>query len=513
MKTESRTYNSIINSLFGIAAAIINIILNFIVRIFIVKALGDEINGLHNLFQNTINVMALMETGICSAMIIHLYKPVKEDNKAEIQALMSFYQKIYLAISIIFIVVGLIVDFFFLDKIITTTIKIREVRIYFFFFALSFFINYLTYYKRSLLYAEQKNRISVMATTVSEIIFRTLAVVIAFLTREYFYFLLCIIAEKFFGNLICIIVVNKNHPYLRSLKGIKLEKEKQKAVFNTIKPLLVNQIASTVQKSANSILISILLGSISIVGYYGNYQLVVNTVELLFSQIGSAFTSSFGNLSTSGDKEKMYAVYSKLRFIIMALTIICMAGFLVCIQPFIEFFFSNTFVLSYRVVVILAISLIAYLLGIPAISVQNAMGLHKKDAFLMIIQAISSVILGYILGKFWGMEGILIGLNIPTIIFTLFAKGLIINKVAFDKSNFSYLKTITIEILKCGIIIAVSVLITMFFSTGILLLDILLRGGVSVITSVALLTLFSIRNPYFKELIGSIKRKIRKIWK
>ena len=226
MKEHSRTYNSIVNSLFGIGTSIINVILNFVVRIFIVKALGDEINGLHNLFQNTINVMALMEAGISSAMIIHLYKPVKEGDKAVIKALMSFYQKIYLLISIAFMAVGIILDLFFLDKFITTTIEMRSVRIYFIFFALSFFINYLTYYKRSILYAEQKNRVSALATTISEIIFRITAVIIVIITKEYFFFLLCIIAEKFFGNLICIIVVNKNHPYLRFLKGIKLEKEK-----------------------------------------------------------------------------------------------------------------------------------------------------------------------------------------------------------------------------------------------------------------------------------------------
>ncbi|OTE88249.1 hypothetical protein B1K96_36885, partial [Escherichia coli] len=63
--------------MWGITSAIITVFLNFAVRIFIIRTLGEEINGLHNLFQNTINVMALMETGVSSAMIIHLYEPVK----------------------------------------------------------------------------------------------------------------------------------------------------------------------------------------------------------------------------------------------------------------------------------------------------------------------------------------------------------------------------------------------------------------------------------------------------
>lgn len=82
MKEKSRTYNSITNSIWGMLSALVTVALNFAVRIFIVRALGEEINGLHNLFQNTINVMALMETGVSSAMVIHLYEPVKnkDDN-------------------------------------------------------------------------------------------------------------------------------------------------------------------------------------------------------------------------------------------------------------------------------------------------------------------------------------------------------------------------------------------------------------------------------------------------
>ena len=88
------------------------------------------------------------------------------------------------------------------------------------------------------------------------------------------------------------------------MKAVKLEKEKKWAIFRTIKPLFINQTSVTVQNSANSILISMLLGNISIVGYYGNYQLVISTVQLLFSQMGGAFTSSFSNLATENDKKE-----------------------------------------------------------------------------------------------------------------------------------------------------------------------------------------------------------------
>ena len=84
-----------------------------------------------------------METGISTAMIIHLYKPIKENDIETIRSFMSFYKKIYIVIAFIFIILGIIVDCFFLDKIVETSISMRKVKIYFFIFAISFFLNYL----------------------------------------------------------------------------------------------------------------------------------------------------------------------------------------------------------------------------------------------------------------------------------------------------------------------------------------------------------------------------------
>ena len=174
MKERSRTFNSIANSFYGIISALISVALNFAVRIVIIRALGEEINGLHNLFQSTINAMAVIETSIGSALIIHLYAPVKERDEARITALMSFYRRVYLVIALVFLLLGIIIDVFFINLIVHSSIPASSVRLYFGVFAASFFFNYLTYYKRSILFAEQRNRISMAATTVSEIVFRGL---------------------------------------------------------------------------------------------------------------------------------------------------------------------------------------------------------------------------------------------------------------------------------------------------------------------------------------------------
>ena len=504
MKEKSRTYNSISNSIWGMASALISVILNFLVRVIIVRELGEEINGLHNLFQNTINVMALMETSISSAMIIHLYAPVKDNDYDLIKKLISFYKKVYLVIAFTFLAVGIVVDILFLEHIVSTTISMKSVHIYFIFFSLSFFANYLGYYKRSILYASQNNRISIISTTISQLVFRIFAIFSAILTHNYLFFLLFLIGEKICSNVICNIYVNKQYPYLKQTNDCELDKEYKYNIFKTIKPLFINQASSTVQNSANSILISMLLGNISIVGYYGNYQLVIGAVQLLFSQIGSAFTSSFGNLATEDNKEKMYLAYRKSCFVMNSLAFICCAGFVSCIQDFIYLVFGTNFVLSYKCVFILVVSMLIYLLNIPIISVQNAMGLHSCDDKIMVLQAIIAILLGYYGGLNYGMEGILLGLTLPTFVFSFIYKGFVVNKIAFEINGFTFFTDIGTDLLKGIITIGIAFLVCYYVSFQNLFLTIVIKGCVSVIVSVLLIFFLNKNNSYFRDTLQMV---------
>ena len=143
MQNKSRTYNSIVNSLWGVTASALTVILNFVVRIVIVRQLGEEINGINSLFQSVISMMALMEMGISSAMIIHLYEPIKHENHELIAGIMSFYRRVYYYVAVAFTIVGVLVSLFLIDDLVTSSIPTNTVRAYFLVFTACFVVNYL----------------------------------------------------------------------------------------------------------------------------------------------------------------------------------------------------------------------------------------------------------------------------------------------------------------------------------------------------------------------------------
>lgn len=508
MNNKSRTYNAAMNSFIGTLVAVLNIIINFVVRIVIVRTLGDEINGLHNMFQSLINVLAIVETSFSTAMIINLYGPMKINDTQLISKTMALYRRLYILIAIFFWFIGCLVCLN-LDGFINTNIEMKQVRCFFVLFLLSFIGNQLTYSYRIILFAEQKNRISSLVTVISELIFRCGGVLVAALFHNYIFFLLFLIGEKLFSNGICARYVRKTHPDVIWKKVVCDEKEIKDKVISSVKPLLRTQLANVIQNSSQSIVIGILLGNIAIVGYYGNYQLVVGAVGLLFSQIGGAFTSSFGNLAIDNNVDHMYGVYRKALFIMSSLAIVVCSGFLVCIQPFIELAFGKNYLLSFVSVLIFAVNIFVSIINVPIISIQNAMGLHKLDEKQMIIQAIMVVLLQCLAGKFFEMEGILLGALMPVIIFTTLNKGRIINKKIFMVDLKAYLESIGSILIKAICICGICVWICSYIKINHLLVVILVKGFLVISVDVLCIILLSIRDPWFWQCKNMLTKKYR----
>lgn len=511
MSAQSRTYNTIANSFYGILASAITIVLNFVVRVVLVRQLGEEINGLNSLFLSITNVMLLMEMGIGSAMIIHLYEPVKQNDVLMIKGIMAFYRKVYRYVALIFSLLSLLVAFFLLEHLITTTLPMRRVRLYFILFSCSFTIDFLTYYKRSLLYAEQKNRISSLVTAGCEVVFRTLQIFVLLIYQEYALFIILLSIEKLSANLMSSYFVNKDFPYLKQHNTTILPKEKRQAIFATVKPLMVNQTANTVQQSSSSILISILLGSISIVGYFGNYLLISSVVMLAYSQLGGAFTTSFGNLATENDTWRMQMVYKKSAFILDWIACFCCSAFMVCASDFIHVVFGANFVLDAGSVFLIVLNMLVYLINIPVISVQNAMGLHRYDARNMVFQALSAIVLGYGLGLLWGMHGILLGTLLSIVAFTLLAKGVIIGQVAMGFERSDYLKFMGGEVIKILLVTASSFVLCIMISLPSSIWSIVIYFVIAALLSVTIPALLSFKTYEFKETMHMLKSMINKV--
>ena len=98
------------NIFWGVAGQFLILALGIIVPRFILKSYGDEANGLINAITQIFTYLALIEAGIGQATVQALYKPIVEDDKNEINGILSATQKYYRKLTKIYMLIVLLVS-------------------------------------------------------------------------------------------------------------------------------------------------------------------------------------------------------------------------------------------------------------------------------------------------------------------------------------------------------------------------------------------------------------------
>lgn len=86
----SRTKKSLKNILAGLGFQAITILSNFICRTALIRYLGIDYVSLNGLFWEIVSMLSLVEMGIGSAIVYHLYKPIADGNIELIKKLWDY---------------------------------------------------------------------------------------------------------------------------------------------------------------------------------------------------------------------------------------------------------------------------------------------------------------------------------------------------------------------------------------------------------------------------------------
>ena len=152
---KSRTLNTIANSIMGFIDKFLTLILSFISRTVFIKVLGANYLGVNGLFTNILSVLSLAELGIENAIIYRLYKPIKDEDKDKIAGLINYYRKLYIAIGVIVLVIGIgLIPF--LHLFVNVKEDIGNIYVYYLMFLANSVISYLYIYKTAIMKADQK---------------------------------------------------------------------------------------------------------------------------------------------------------------------------------------------------------------------------------------------------------------------------------------------------------------------------------------------------------------------
>lgn len=408
-----RVENSLKNISTGLFGQLITYILSFIVRTVFIITLGKTYLGVNGLFSNVLNVFSFAELGIGTAIVYNLYKPLADNDWEKIKAYINFYKKAYIRIGLIVLLIGAVFTPF-LPYIIKENVSIPNITIIYLLFVLNSTIGYFFSYKFSIVTASQKGYILTVAGYFFNVLSSVLQLIILLTTKNYILVLCMQVGISFAQNWYFSYKATKLYPQLNYLKDAKLNKEELQQIFKNVKALVIYRIGGILVSSTDNIIIAMFVG-VAFVGLYSNYLLLIAAVGTLLSIIFNSLTASIGNLNATEGNEKKYFMFR-----VVNLANFWMYGFssifiLVTTSPFIKIWIGNDFVMSWEVVVVIALNV--YLEGmLGAIWVyRETMGLFVYGRYRPLISAAVNLIFSVVLVRKFGIVGVFIGTTITRV--------------------------------------------------------------------------------------------------
>ena len=450
-----RVKNSVINVSISMLAQIITVILGFVTQKVFIQTLGTEILGINGLFSNIISMLSIAELGIGTAVIYNLYKPLAENDTTKINKWMKFYKSCYRKIAMIISLLGIIcLPFigFFVGEVNTT----YNIYILYLLYLTETVVSYLFTYKRSILYADQKNYIITLIHVLYLVLVNTFQIIILLFTKNYILYLIIKIIMRLVENLLINIATIKKYPYIKNSETEELEKSEKKSFYKELKGLVFHKISWIVIGGTDNIIISKFVG-ITWVGIYSNYLMITNTIEQLVAQMFSAITGSVGNLLTSETKEKAYEVYKKTSLLQYVIYSTATVGIFCVSEPFIRVWLANEeFIFSRSIVFFICISFFFCGMRRNICVFKDAAGIFYEDRKMPIIASLLNIVFSIILAMIIGIQGVFIGTIICYLFLHICSYSKYIYEKVFEKKRKEYLK----ELLKYTLILLLSMFVS-----------------------------------------------------
>lgn len=443
-----RTKNSIINIIASLLTYVL-ITLNSLITPKILEQLGKFTPGLNSLFMNTISLMNIVELGIGIAIVYKLYEPIEKKDYKKVAVILNFYKKAYMFIAAAIIFLGLIASFIvpnFLDEDASQFYDNRTwVSFAFLFYVLDVLSSYLFAHRRAMITADQKNYINNISHGVGVTASCILQILVLHLFHSFFMYaivkVICTLIENFF----IFFWYKSKYSFIDLKIKDELSNREKNDLFKNLKALLLHKVASAALRSSPSLVMSRLNTVIS--GHYSVYMLITNGFISVTEQVFGGITASFGNLIITSSKKVVFSKFKIIYFANYFLYSILCTGFFNCVNTFIEFSYGSGWLMNMTSVSIILLFFFVMGMRQSLLLVKISAGIYRPDRYFALLEAALNILLTIILGKIFGINGILSANVISMLLVPMWTQPYLVYKNVFEEKLSHYYKKLTLYFL------------------------------------------------------------------
>ncbi len=415
---------SLLNVTISIAFKIVLLVGAILVRRFLIKYAGNDVNGLDSLYLSIIGFLAVAELGVGSAITFCMYKPIVNGETDKVSALYHLFTRLYLIIGGIILVVGCVLlpllpylaaDYQDIDQNIYLT---------FFLMLVSVVLSYLFSSKTSLINAYKNNYVTTTITSLGLILQYGLQIIVLIFTQSFVWYLVCRSVSVLFQWCVTEIIVHKKHKDIIKIKQ-KIDEETKLQVSKNVKAMFMHKIGSVLVNTADSVVISAFIGVV-ILGKYTNYTTIMTSMTGVLMLFFTPLTSIIGHLCVEEDTTKVKKYFNFFHTFNFIIGIVFFLGYYAIIDNLVNICFSsngNDLELMKSISFIITLNYFIQFMRQATLLFRDATGTFYNDRWKPLFEGILNIALSvgfvYLFSYFFGEDFAVVGVIVATIITSL----------------------------------------------------------------------------------------------
>lgn len=429
----NRSENTKRNIIIGMTDKLTGVLLPFAVRTMLLHKMGAEYLGLTGLFYSILQALNLAEMGFGTAIVYHMYRPIAHNDKAMINALLSFYRKVYRAVGAAVAVMGLSV-MPFLHLLIRGDVP-ADICIY------ALYLIYLTNTcigffvfpeRKALLTAHQREDIGGRVHIVTQFLMYAAQGASICLTKNYYLYAAMMPGASLLYSLWCARRTKKKYPEYTG--GGKIEPGQEKEIRRQVVGLTIRKLAVTSRNALDSVFVSAFLG-LGATAVYGNYYYIMDSVVMLLAVVRTSMAGGVGNGIALDSREKNLGTMHQINFLFMWISGWCSICLLCLYQPFMRMWAGEEMMLPFGIAVLLAVYFYVLKMGDIRTLYAESAGIWWQARYISVAEAGTNLVLNWVLVRAMGLAGIILATLISYLVFNFFGGAVILFRYYFTQGG------------------------------------------------------------------------------
>lgn len=480
-----------------------NIVIGLVYTPFMISKLGDGLYGIYSLANSLISFVTLLDLGFGQTLVRYISQAKVTRSKEEEHRLNGFFLKLYLCISVIALIVGMIVVYVY-PEVAAKTFSSEETYLFRIVFSI-LLVNVVISFPMSVFSATLNAYEQFFALKLANFIMSVLKYASMFLLLVFGYKLIAITVISF----ICSLVMQCFYVFY-SVKKIGIKFDFARINTNLTSEILhfsffifLNLIIDFLYSNTDKLILGAVSGTVAVSVYSIGIYFSSYFTELS-SAMSGVFMPKIMALYKEGNRTEISNLFNRVGRLQMALLFLVLGGYVCLGKEFIYLWVGTTYKDSYIIGLLIMLPSIVPLTQNVGLTIIRAMNIHKYRSYMYIVIAVLNVVISIPLAMQYGGIGSAIGTCIATVLGQVLFMNLFYLKRAYIDIK-EYWKNFSRFLVLSTVVSLILVFVKEFVAVNTWISFLMLATIFSAVY--IFLFWFTVANNYEKDLVMKVEKR------